>query len=265
MNQEFSSQPNSSTAILAWLKAVSGSRYFREPLIIVAAYMAYYLARSIAGSAQPAFENARYLMTIEKSIGLFEEISVQSALLSYETVVHAFNIIYFYGHFPTINVFAVYMFLKKPHIYAITRNAFLMSGAVALIFFILFPVAPPRLATFGIVDTLSMTIPVKYDDSPLVNPYAALPSLHVGWALLISLGLVVSTNKLWLRALAAMIAPAMLAATVITGNHYIIDGIFGSILCGITFLVALWLHKNWPEIEVVLRERWRQLRNSPAT
>jgi membrane-associated phospholipid phosphatase len=262
MNQQISSQPSFSASVLVWLKAVTGSRYFREPIIIVTAYMAYYLARSIAGSAQPAFENARYLMTIENSIGLFEEISVQSALLSYETVVHIFNIIYFYGHFPTIIVYAVFMFIKKPHVYTITRNAFLMSGAVALIFFVLFPVAPPRLATFGIVDTLSMTVPLKYDDSPLVNPYAALPSLHVGWALLISLGLVLATEKLWLRLLAAMIAPAMLAATVITGNHYIIDGIFGSILCSITFLIALWLHKHWPEVEAMLRARWQQLRIS---
>jgi membrane-associated phospholipid phosphatase len=228
------------------------------------AYLAYYLGRSIAGSAQPAFENARYLMTIENSLGLFEEISVQSALLSYETVVHVFNIIYFYGHWPTILAFAVYMFIKKPQVYAITRNAFLMSGAVALIFFILFPVAPPRLATFGIVDTLSMTIPVKYDDSPLVNPYAALPSLHVGWALLMSLGLLLATNRLWLRLIACLIAPAMLAATVITGNHYIIDGIFGSLLCGITFLMALWLHRHWPEIDAMLKARWHPSRVSPA-
>ena len=236
------------------------SRYAREPFFVVAAYMAYYLARSIAGSAQPAFENARYLMTLESTIGIFEEISVQSALLSYETIVHIFNIIYFYGHFPTIIVFAVVMFIKKPQVYVICRNAFLMSGAIALIFFVLFPVAPPRLATFGIVDTLSMTIPVKYDDSPLVNPYASLPSLHVGWALLISLGLFISTEKVWLRVLACLIAPTMLAATVITGNHFIVDGIFGSILCGITFLIAVWLQKNWPDIQAMLLMRVRHFR-----
>jgi membrane-associated phospholipid phosphatase len=264
MNQKYSAT-SFSASLFVWLKAATSSRYFREPLIMITAYMAYYLARSVAGSAQPAFENARYLMTIENSIGMFEEISVQSALLSYETVVHIFNVLYFYGHWPTILAYAIFMFIKKPQVYAITRNAFLMSGAVALIFFIFFPVAPPRLATFGIVDTLSMTIPVKYDDSPLVNPYAALPSLHVGWALLISLGLLLATRRLWLRVLAALIAPTMLAATVITGNHYIIDGIFGLILCGITFLIALWLQKHWPEIDVMLRARWRQLRASATS
>ena len=265
MNTHYSPVYRPSASLLMRLKTITGSRYFREPIIMVAAYLAYYLARSIAGSAQPAFENARYLMTIENSIGLFKEISLQSALLSYETVVHIFNIIYFYGHWPTILAFAIFMFIKHPHVYSITRNAFLMSGAIALVFFVLFPVAPPRLATFGIVDTLSMTVPLEYDNSPLVNPYAALPSLHVGWALLIGLGLLLATNRLWLRVIAFLIAPAMLAATVITGNHFIIDGIFGSILCGITFLIALWLHKNWPEIDMMLRAGWRQLVTSPAT
>jgi membrane-associated phospholipid phosphatase len=244
------------------LKSVVGSRYFREPVIMVAAYLLYYLGRSVAGSSQPAFENARYLMTLESSIGLFKEISVQSALLSYDTVVHVFNVIYFYGHWPAIVAYAVVMFIMKPHVYTVTRNAFLMSGAVALIFFVLFPVAPPRLATFGIVDTLSMTVPLKYDDSPLVNPYAALPSLHVGWALLIGMGIVMATKKLWLRVIAIMIAPAMLAATVITGNHYIVDGIFGSVLCGVTFLLALWLHSHWPDIDAGLKARFGQRRSS---
>lgn len=224
---------------------------------MVFAYLLYYLARSIASDARPAFENARYLMKLETSIGIFKELSVQSALISYDTIVHAFNIIYFYGHWPSIVVFGVVMFITRPHVYTITRNAFLLSGAIALIFFAFFPVAPPRLATFGIVDTLGMTVPVDYDSSPLVNPYAALPSLHVGWCLLISLGIIISTRQPLLRLIAYTLTPAMLLATVITGNHFFIDGIFGSLLCGIAFLVALWLHRNWPDIEAALKSHLR--------
>jgi membrane-associated phospholipid phosphatase len=245
------------------VRAVLGSRYLREPIIMVSAYLLYYLARHAADDARPAFENARYLMKLEDSIGIFKELSVQSALLSYETVVHAFNIIYFYGHWPSIIAFGLYLFITKPQVYGIVRNAFLLSGAVALIFFALFPVAPPRLATFGIVDTLSMTVPVDYDNSPLVNPYAALPSLHVGWCLLISLGLFLASRRLVLRAAAVLITPAMLLATVITGNHFFIDGIFGSILAGMAFLVAFWLHRNWPEISPVINVKLRSLLGSP--
>jgi membrane-associated phospholipid phosphatase len=238
------------------LKAVLASRYLREPLILVVAYLAYYLARHAADDAQPAFENAGDLMRFEQSLGILGELSLQSATISYELLLHVFNVIYFYGHWPLIIGIGAYLFIKKPHVYAITRNAFLISGAVALIFFALFPVAPPRLSMAGIVDTLSMTVPVDYDNSPLVNPYAALPSLHVGWCLLLSLGIFIAIRRRFVRLLAVLITPAMLLATVITGNHFFIDGIFGCLLAGSAFLVAYWLHRNWPRYERQLRNRF---------
>jgi membrane-associated phospholipid phosphatase len=139
----------------------------------------------------------------------------------------------------------------------------LISGAIALVFFVLFPVAPPRLATVGIVDTLGLTVPVDYDNSPLVNPYAALPSMHVGWALVLSLGLYLSTKRRTLRLLALTIMPAMWIATVITGNHFIIDGLFGTILAGIGFICALWLNRNWPELQAALKQGLRSVKRQP--
>jgi membrane-associated phospholipid phosphatase len=247
------------------LRYVVTSRYAREPVILVAAYLFYYMGRHFASDARPAFENARYLMRLESHLGIFEEISLQSATISYDFVVHAFNLIYFYAHWPAIIACGLYLFITRPHVYTITRNAFLISGAIALVFFILFPVAPPRLATIGIVDTLGMTVPLDYDNSPLVNPYAALPSMHVGWALVLSLGLYLSTQRRPLRVIALSIAPTMWFATVITGNHFIIDGLFGLILAGIGFASALWLNRNWPDLQVALRERLRGLRRRPAS
>ena len=109
------------------LRAAVGSRYAREPFILLSAYLLYYMARHLADDAKPAFENARYLMKVEQSFGIFQEISFQSALLSYETVVHTFNIIYFYGHWPAIVAIGAYLFVTKPQVYTITRNAFLIS------------------------------------------------------------------------------------------------------------------------------------------
>jgi membrane-associated phospholipid phosphatase len=240
------------------------SRYAREPVILVAAYLFYYLGRHLASDARPAFENARYLMRLESHLGIFEEISLQSATISYDLVAHTFNLIYFYAHWPAIIAVGLYLFLTKPHIYTITRNAFLISGAIALVFFVLFPVAPPRLATVGIVDTLGMTVPVDYDNSPLVNPYAALPSMHVGWCLVLSLGLYLSTKRRTVRMMALSITPAMWIATVITGNHFIIDGLFGTILAGIGFICALWLNRNWPALQSALRQGLFSLKRQPG-
>ena len=232
------------------LRRIFSSRYLREPLIIVAAYVPYFLARSHAvANARTAFNNAAELMRFEQSVGLFRELSVQSATISYNILLHAFNIIYFYGHWPVIIACGAWLFVKNPRVYTITRNAFLISGAVALIGYALFPVAPPRLSAAGIVDTLALTVPVSYDQSRLVNPYAALPSLHVGWDLLIALGLFAATHRPAVRFTVLLLPPAMLLATVVTGNHFFIDGIAGSILAFAAFFAAYQLYGHWPPIQ----------------
>ena len=82
------------------------------------------------------------------------------------------------------------------------------------------------------IDTLELTVPISLDQSRLVNPYAALPSLHVAWNLLIAIGLFYATRNPTLRIIAILLPPTMLLATVITGNHFFIDGIAGGTLCG---------------------------------
>ena len=229
------------------VRSALASRYVREPFIIVLAYIPYFLTRShVVANAGVAFDNARELMKIETSIGIFKELSVQSATISYSVLLHVFNIIYFYGHWPVIIGCGAYLFVKNPRVYTITRNAFLISGAIALVLYALFPVAPPRLSAEGIVDTLAMTVPISYDQSRLVNPYAALPSLHVGWDLLIALGLFWGTRRYFVRLSVLLLPPAMLFATIVTGNHFFIDGIAGASLACLAYFVAFQLYNVWP-------------------
>jgi membrane-associated phospholipid phosphatase len=241
-----------------------GSRYVREPVILAAAYVLYYLARHAVDDARPAFNNARELMHFEDSLGIFQELSLQSATISYDMAVHVFNVIYFYGHFPLIAATGLYLFIKNPRVYSITRNAFLLSGAVALILFALYPVAPPRLSTIGIVDTLAETIPISYDNSPYVNPYAALPSMHVGWELLVALGLFLAFQRGMLRWAVLILPPAMFLATIVTGNHFFVDGIAGLFLAAAAFIIAFWPHDRWPALQSRIAARLRRLRGAPA-
>jgi membrane-associated phospholipid phosphatase len=242
---------------MAIVRATLGSRYIREVLLLAGAYIPYFMARGHAvENAETAFDNAYQLMQIEASIGIFEEISVQSATISYEALMHVFNIIYFYGHWPVILVCGIYLFLKNPRVYTITRNAFLLSGVVALALYALYPVAPPRLSADGIVDTLALTVPVSLDKSRLVNPYAALPSLHVGWDLLIALGLFIGTRRYSVRCMALLLPPAMLLATVVTGNHFFIDGIAGALLALVAFWVSLLLNRKWPAFQARCLSLW---------
>ncbi|HEY7269079.1 MAG TPA: phosphatase PAP2 family protein [Dehalococcoidia bacterium] len=220
----------------------------REPVIIILAYIPYFLARAHAvENAGAAFQHTAEMIRVEQSLGIFKELSLQSAAFSFSLLIHVFNLIYFYGHWPVIILCGAYLFVKNPRVYTITRNAFLISGAVALILYALFPVAPPRLIP-GFADTLSMTVPIEYDRSRLVNPYAALPSLHVGWDLLIALGLFVGVHRWPVRTLALALPPLMLLATVITGNHFFMDGIIGAALAAMAFGLSLWLQPRWQAI-----------------
>jgi membrane-associated phospholipid phosphatase len=118
------------------------------------------------------------------------------------------------------------------------RNAFLISGAIGLVCFALFPVAPPRLLDEGWVDTVTERSEAYRVLQPpvFVNQYAAMPSLHVGWDLLIGISLVRLARRRTVKALGVVLPAAMFLATVLTANHYIIDGAAGAALA----LGALW-------------------------
>ena len=96
--------------------------------------------------------------------------------------------------------------------------------------FALYPLAPPRfLPEHGFVDTIAANS-AGYRDfnaSALVNEYAAMPSLHVGWVLLVSIAIMNLVRSRAVRATAAVLPIAMFGAIVLTGNHYIVDGIAG--------------------------------------
>ncbi len=253
-------------AIEAYLRVrgLFGSRYAREPVIILLAYIPYFFARGHAvANADAALDHARELVYFETSIGIFKELTVQSVVISYDVLVHLFNAIYFYGHWPVIIACGTYLFFKHPHIYYVTRNAFLISGAIALILYAFFPVAPPRFLG-GFVDTLAMTVPVSFDKSRLVNPFAALPSLHVGWNLLIAMALFIATRHPLSRIFAILLPPAMLMATVATGNHFFIDGIAGGALALTAFFIAMWLNRHWPAVQARLLTALRLRRERPA-
>jgi membrane-associated phospholipid phosphatase len=244
------------------LKAALGSRYLREPVIIVLAYIPYFFARAhVVANPRKAYENAWDLVSFERGLGIFREVSVQSMAFSADILIQIFNVIYFYGHWPVIFVAGTWLFIKHPRTYTITRNAFLISGGLALILYAFFPVAPPRLIG-GFADTLHLTVPLSYDKSRVVNPFAALPSLHVGWNVLIATSLYVTFRHPLARFGALLLPPLMLLATVATGNHFFIDGIAGALLALAAFLIARWLYFNWPAFQDRLVARLLKVRNA---
>lgn len=229
------------------LKSLIASRYLREPLVVGFAYYLYYLVRGQAAErTADAFRNANELINWEREAGIFKELSVQTATLSFDLVVQAFNFIYFYGHFPLIAVVGTYLLVKHPSTYTLIRNAFLVSGALALLSYLAFPVAPPRLMGEGFVDTLQDSFALTYEKSPGFNAYAAMPSMHVGWNLLVAVALFLTIRRPYLRLGAALLPGVMLLATVVTGNHYFVDGVAGVLVALASLALALLVHRYGP-------------------
>ncbi len=216
-------------------------RFFFELVLILVAYVSYQLVRGvIEGRVELAFSNADSLIQVERSLGIFWEVQLQSLIIGNEFLVDFFNWVYIWGHLPVIAVLAIWIYLFKRRIFARYRNAFLISGAIGLVFFVTLPMAPPRfLAEVGFIDTITL-----YDKAyqalqnpALVNQYAAMPSLHLGWNLLVGLA-VFETTKFWIaRAFGLLMPIPMLAGIIFTGNHYILDAVAGVAVA----LVALWL------------------------
>jgi hypothetical protein len=141
-----------------------------------------------------------------------------------------------------IIVSAVWLFLSRPSAYRRYRHAFLLSGAVGLAFFLLFPVAPPRIADPAIVDTIALRSEVyrSYETPTFVNQYAAFPSLHFTWNVLVSIALVAEVRHVAIRVL-GLLSPLVVAlAIVVTGNHFIIDGVAGGLLAVLALVAARW-------------------------
>jgi len=190
-----------------------------------------------------AFDHANQLIDLEKALGIFWEADLQDRVRSYQWLVDALNATYLYGHLPVVFVVAVWLYFRHRPQYLLMRNAFLISGAIGLIVYALFPVTPPRLMPeeFGFTDTVFSQYGVSRVANPwfLRNEYAAVPSLHFGWNLLAAVALWLASRGVAIRSFAVLMPLATLAAIVLTANHYILDAVAGLLAVAVGMAIAL--------------------------
>jgi hypothetical protein len=207
------------------------SSFARELVLVLVAYFAYFAVRGLTqGSDQRAVDHAHKIVSLEKAGGFFWEPAIQARLVDHHWIVTVANWMYIWGHWPLIGVVAAWLFLRRRDTYRLFRNAFFISGAIGIVVFVLYPVAPPRLAGVDVVDTVSMYSNAYRVLQPpaFVNQYAALPSLHFGWDLLIGIALAREAKRIAFKAVGVIVPVMMLAAVVITANHYIFDAMAGA-------------------------------------
>jgi membrane-associated phospholipid phosphatase len=211
----------------------------RELAFVGTGYVVYSQVRGLAGDrVVDAFRNGYSIVTLEQEIGIFKELAIQAWVLPNEILMQFFNVIYFYGLFPLLLPTAAWLFWKRPEVYVLARNAFLISGAIAVTCFLILPTAPPRLIGMGFIDTIQLGFAPDYDSIPGVNHFAAVPSMHVGWNVLTAIAVYLGLEgKSW-RWTVLLFPPLMFTATVVTGNHYIVDGVLGAMVAGASLLIA---------------------------
>jgi hypothetical protein len=235
--------------------------------LVALAFLLYFVVRAnVVDRLDLALANARLLVDAEAAVGGFVEREMQQVALGSEVAVRFFNFVYFWLDFPLIAVVGLLMYFRRRSEYTFTRDAILFSGAAALVSYMLFPVAPPRLLPEAqIIDTLHVYDNLSYQaqsTSFFVNPYAAMPSLHVGWSILLAIGVrrAFPGNKVVL--LLALLHPLTQSlSTVVTGNHYLLDGAGGvaAAAVGLAFAAGMqrfgygWLRRNWVRFEVRAR------------
>ena len=218
-----------------------------ELLLVALAFLLYFVVRAnVIDRPDLALDNARQIVDLERTLGIQAEAAWQEAILGTELIVRFFNFVYFWLDFPLIAALGLWMYLRRRTQYTFTRDAMLFSGALALLSYYLFPVAPPRLLPeAGLLDTLQIYNNTSYQAQStefFVNPYAAMPSLHVGWALLVALGVMraLPGSRLVLL-LAVLHVAAQSSSTVFTGNHFFLDwaGGLAVAMAGVAFAVFM--------------------------
>jgi hypothetical protein len=223
--------------------AIARPPLVRELLLVAGLFLVYKFGRQLAtGHTGEAFHNAHRVWDFERAVHLPGEGAVQSLLLHGDGLAHLANTYYAAVHFPATGAFLVWLYLRRPAHYVWARRVLAAVTAAALVLHLLFPLAPPRmLAATGLVDTARVYGPSVYGDpaaDSLSNQFAAMPSLHFGWALMVAIGLIAATRSRW-----RWLWPAhpMLTLLVIVGtaNHYWLDAMAAAALLGLALAVTL--------------------------
>ncbi len=219
-------------------------RLLAELAFIIPAYTAYQFVRgAVHGKSGAAFDNASRVINIEKQLGIFHEAFLQQLILPKVWIVDFFNYLYIWGHLPVIIAVALWLYGRHRGNYALFRNAFLISGLIALIGFSTMPLAPPRyMPEFGFTDTIIHAQSYYAFQNPkIVNQYAAMPSLHFGWDMLVAIAIGFNTTKRWVRLAAVFMPGVMLGGIVLTANHYFLDAAAGALvsMMGLALAYAL--------------------------
>jgi hypothetical protein len=212
-----------------WLDAL------RQVSLFSLAYLAYRLVRGLVeGDANEAFTHARDLISLERGMHLFVEPSIQTWASGSHLVMVIASWIYVNAQTSVTVGALLYLYLRQNKSFYFVRNMFLIAMGIALVGYTVFPTAPPRfMPEWGFIDSVSDFTGVRINGhsssiSALTNLYAAVPSMHVAFSLMIG-GTLARLSKGPGRVLWWLYPLLMAFVIVITANHFIFDALLGAL------------------------------------
>ncbi|HEY2142217.1 MAG TPA: phosphatase PAP2 family protein [Solirubrobacteraceae bacterium] len=225
----------------------------RQVSLFLAAYFAYRLVRGLVeGKATAAFQNARELISVERTLHFFVEPSVQAWASGSHLMMEVASWLYVNAQTSVTIGALLYLYLRHNRSFYFVRNMFMIGMAIALVAYVVFPTAPPRfMPEWGFIDSVSSFTGVHVDHasasmSALFNPYAAVPSMHVAFALMIGWPLARLARSPVVRVAWLLYPFLMTFVIVVTANHFIADALLGALTAGLSAYGARQLARARP-------------------
>jgi PAP2 superfamily len=225
----------------------------RQVALMALAYFAYRLTRGWIDDpmgAAEAFANARELIRIEQGLGIFVEPRVQDWAESMPAIVDASSWMYVNTQ-SVITVGALaYLYVRHNTSFYFVRNMFAVAFGIALVGYVLLPTAPPRFfPEWGFADSVAEATGVEAGSAAvdaLFNPYAAIPSMHVAFALMIAVPIARLAEHRVTRWAWAMYPSIVTFVIVATANHFVADAVLGAATAALGAWAAAWMARARP-------------------
>ena len=223
----------------------------KELALVVGCYLTFALAKNLTDPSPvlKAVSNGWSVLRLENALALNHEPFVQQIIgrVSFGSLV-ALTYFYAIGMWVGLIAMAAILFIKNRPLYLYLRRIFVLSMLLAAVVFAVYPLAPPRfMPGLGVTDTLTLLglDPAPASDSAIsYNRFAAMPSLHYTWALLVMIG-AFKFGGFWTKVAGFTFQLLMFVAIIATGNHYVLDAIAGAIL----LLVVIYIARIWIRYE----------------
>jgi hypothetical protein len=226
-----------------WWHSRLGYRFFFEAALMVGLFFVYKIVRfSVRDQAADAYQNALRVVDFERALNFFTEPDLQRLVVRHPNLAKALNSYYVGAHFPVTIVCLAWLYVRRPMGYLSTRRILIVASGVGLAIHVMYPLAPPRmLPGYGFVDVGQLFGPAAYGHNAvfgdIANEFAAMPSLHFGWAVIMAVALV-RYGRSPLRWVIVAHPILTTAAIVMTANHYWLDVLVAGLVIAVLYALA---------------------------